>query len=157
VAKHLWLLRHGDAVPHGSTLDADRELTPKGERQARNAGRALARLGLEFEACYSSPRVRARDTARLACEALGVGVHEVDVLGGGFERADAVELLDAHDDGACILVVGHEPDFSQVVHDFTGALVDFKKGGVAAVRISGAQAEQTVLLRPAELEAMAGS
>ena len=157
VAKHLWLLRHGEAVPHGSTSDADRELTPKGERQARNAGRALAKLDLEFDGCYASPRVRARDTARLACEALGVEVHEVDVLSGGFERSDAEELLRAHGDGACILVVGHEPDFSQVVHDFTGGRIDIKKGGVAAVRVSGAVAEQTVLLRPAELEAMASS
>ena len=157
VAKHLWLLRHGEAVPHGSTSDSDRELTPKGERQARTAGRAMAKLNVEFDGCYASPKVRALDTARLACEALGVEVHELEALGGGFERSDAEELLGAYDDGACILVVGHEPDFSQVVHDFTGARVDFKKGGMAAVRVRGAVAEQTVLLRPAELEAMAGS
>ena len=70
---------------------------------------------------------------------------------------DAEELLLGHGDGACVLVVGHEPDFSQLVHDFTGGRVDVKKGGVAAVRISGSQAEQTVLLRPAELQAIAGS
>jgi len=157
VAKHLWLLRHGEAVPHGSTSDADRELTPKGERQARNAGRALAKLDLEFDGCYASPRVRARDTARLACEALGVGALEAAAQHVDLVHLDAEELLRAHGDGACILLVGHEPDFSQVVHDFTGGRIDIKKGGVAAVRVSGAVAEQTVLLRPAELDAMAGS
>ena len=66
MAQQLWLLRHGDAEPHGARQDPDRRLTAKGERQARVAGEAMARLGLEFAAVYTSPRVRARDTARLA-------------------------------------------------------------------------------------------
>ena len=57
-----------------------------------------------------------------------------DALADGFSRVDALALLDAHDGDAKILVVGHEPSFSQVVYDFTGARVDFKKGGVAALR-----------------------
>src|SRR4051812_14452573 len=137
MAKSLWLLRHGEAVPHGSRPDSDRELTPRGEHQARTAGRALARLNLEFDVCYTSPKVRASETARLACEELGVSYEEASPVAAGFDREDAEALLLGHDDGACVLVVGHEPDFSQVVHDFTGARVDFKKGGVAAVRIAG--------------------
>ena len=54
-----------------------------------------------------------------------------------------------------MLVVGHNPSFEQVVHDLTGARVDFKKGGVAGVRIAGARAELLVLLRPRELESLA--
>ena len=157
MAKELWLLRHGEAVPHGSRGDSERELTPRGERQAQLAGLALARVGIEFDACYTSPKVRARDTAVHACKELGVVVEESEALGGGFERSDAVSLLHAHDDGTCVLVVGHEPDFSQLVHDLTGSRVDFKKGGVAAVRIDGAVAELLVLVRPSELEAMAGN
>ena len=53
--QQLWLLRHGEAVPHDSKPDFDRELTPRGERQSVAAGQALARLGLEFGACYTSP------------------------------------------------------------------------------------------------------
>jgi phosphohistidine phosphatase len=155
MAKSLWLLRHGEAVPHGSRPDSDRELTPRGEHQARTAGRALARLNVEFNACYTSPKVRASETARLACEELGVGYEEASPVAGGFDREDAEALLLGHDDGACVLVVGHEPDFSQVVHDFTGARVDFKKGAVAAVRLAGREGELMVLLRPRELEALA--
>src|SRR4051812_39731600 len=152
MAKSLWLLRHGEAVPHGSKPDSDRELTPRGEHQSRTAGRALARLGVEFAACYTSPKVRAVHTARLACEELGVNYEQASSLAASFDRADAEELLVAHEDGACVLVVGHEPDFSQVVHDFTGGRLDFKKGGVAAVKIHGSKAELTVLMRPADLE-----
>ena len=157
VAQQLWLLRHGEAVPHGSRSDSERELTPRGERQARLAGLALARVGIEFDACYTSPKVRARDTAAHACEELGIGFEEAAVLGGGFERDDATELLHAHDDGDVVLLVGHEPDFSQLVYDMTGSRIDFKKGGVAAVRVKGAVAELIALLRPDELEAMAGN
>jgi len=150
------LLRHGEAVPHGSRPDAQRELTPKGERQSRIAGDALSRLNVEFDACYTSPKVRARDTARLACEALGVGPVEDDSIAEAFDVDDADTLLRAHGDDACVLVVGHNPDFEQVVCDLTGARVHFKKGGVAVVRLSGsARGDLVVLLRPVELEAIA--
>src|SRR6266545_2228670 len=98
MAKQLWFLRHGEAVPHGSRADSDRELTPRGERQGRLAGRALARVGLEFAACYASPKIRARDTAAHACEELGCGFEVASVLAAGFDVDDAKELLAHHDD-----------------------------------------------------------
>jgi phosphohistidine phosphatase len=155
MASQLWLLRHGEAVPHESKPDADRELTARGERQAIAAGEGLARLGVEFSACFTSPKVRARDTARLACQALNIEPVEVDVLANGFDRDDALELLMRHGPDARILVVGHDPSFSQVVRDFTGARIDFKKGGIAAVRAERANGELLVLLRPRELESLA--
>ena len=154
MAPQLWLLRHGEAVPHDSKPDADRELTARGERQSIAAGEALARLGVEFAACYTSPKVRARDTARLACQALNIEPVDDESLADGFSRDDALALLHAHDGGR-VLVVGHEPSFSQVVMDFTGGRVDFKKGGVAAVRVDGGTGELLVLLRPRELESLA--
>jgi phosphohistidine phosphatase len=157
MAPQLWLLRHGEAVPHESKPDSERELTPRGERQSVAAGKGLAKLGLEFEACYTSPKVRARDTARLACESLNIEPTEEGMLADGFDCDDALELLMRHEPDARILVVGHDPSFSQVVHDFTGARVDFKKGGVAAVRAERAGGELLVLLRPRELESLAVS
>ena len=155
MAQQLWLLRHGEAVPHDSKPDAERELTARGERQAAAAGAALARLGQEFAAVYTSPKVRAADTAKLAAEPLNVEPETEDVLANGFDRDDALELLARHDADARVLVVGHDPSFTQVVHDLTGARVDFKKGAVAAVRVHGAQGELIVMLRPRELESLA--
>ena len=55
------------------------------------------------------------------------------MLGDGFDRDDALELAAAATTTTQrVLVVGHEPDFSQVVHDLTGGRIDFKKGAVAA-------------------------
>ena len=157
MAPQLWLLRHGEAVPHESKPDADRELTARGERQAVAAGEGLARLGAEFDACYTSPKVRARDTARLACRALNIEPVEIETLGNGFSRDDALELVYAHGDEARVLVVGHDPSFSQVVHDLTGGRIDFKKGGVAAVEVARGSGELLLLLRPRELESLARS
>ena len=89
----LWLLRHGEAVPHESKPDHERQLTPRGERQSVAAGEALARLGLEFAACLTSPLVRARETAVLACRELSVEPEELDVLGKEFDVDAARELL----------------------------------------------------------------
>lgn len=157
VAQQLWLLRHGEAVPHDSKPDPDRELTARGGRQSAAAGAALARLGLEFAACYTSPKVRSAATARLACESLDIEPEEEDVLGDGFDRDDALELLTRHDADARVLIVGHEPSFSQLVHDLTGARIDMKKGGVAGLRVQRGEGELVVLLRPRELESLAVS
>lgn len=156
MAHQLWLLRHGEAVPHDAKPDAERELTPRGERQSIAAGEALAVLGLELAACYTSPKVRARDTARLACQALGVEPTELPALAGGFDSDAALDLFaGVDDDDARILAVGHEPDFSQVVHDLTGARLDFKKGGVVAIRLDRRRGELIAVLRPRELESLA--
>jgi phosphohistidine phosphatase len=155
VAQQLWLLRHGEAVPHDSKPDPERELTARGERQSAAAGAALARLGVEFDAIYTSPKVRAADTAKLAAEALNAEPEEEAVLADGFDRADAIELLDRHGADARVLVVGHDPSFTQVVHDLTGGRIDFKKGAVVAVKVSGSEAELILMLRPRELESLA--
>ena len=145
LAAVIWLLRHGEAE-EGSP-DAERRLTADGEKQARTTGRALAHLGVRLDACVTSPKVRARDTARLACEPLGVEVSEDDRLEAGpFDVGEVTEGL-----GDEVLLVGHDPDFSMAVHNETGAQVRLPKGGIAAID----RGELKVLLRPLELQALA--
>jgi len=152
--QQLWLLRHGEAVPHDSKPDDQRELTARGERQSTAAGAALARLGVEFAACVTSPLVRARQTAELACATLSVEPEERAGLGKGFDAAAARDLLAEHPTGARVLMVGHNPSFEQVVLDLCGAHVDFKKGGLAAVRIESGRGLLLALMRPRELESL---
>jgi phosphohistidine phosphatase len=149
MARQLWLLRHGEAVPHDGDDDA-RPLTDRGREQSRAAGRALAALDVPVHVCLTSPKVRARETAELACAELGIEAVEHAALRSGFDAGDARELLAGERDQR-VLVVGHEPDFSQVVHDLTGARVHLKKGGLAGVRLDGGDGELVVLLRPREL------
>jgi phosphohistidine phosphatase len=156
VSQQLWLLRHGEAEPHDAAPDDDRELTERGRDQSVSAGLALAALGITFQLVFTSPKVRAAQTAELACDHLGLEPMEHEPLRQGFDADEAVTLLHAAGDDRRILVVGHEPDFSQVVHDLTGARIDLKKGGVAAVRLDGGSAELIALLRPRELDRISG-
>jgi phosphohistidine phosphatase len=155
MAQQLWLLRHGEAEPHDAAPDEDRELTDRGREQSRTAGLALAALRIEVHLAFTSPRVRARDTALLVGEALGIEPIEHAALSGGFDGAAALELLAAAGTDQRVLVVGHEPDFSQVVYDLTGGRIDMKKGGIAAVRLDGTRGELIALLRPRELTRIA--
>jgi phosphohistidine phosphatase len=155
MAQQLWLLRHGEAEPHDARPDTERRLTDRGREQSLVAGRALAALKIHVHMAFTSPRVRARDTALLACEALGIEPIEHAALSAGFDVSDAHELLAAAGPEQRVLVVGHEPDFSQVVYDLTGGRVDFKKGGIAAIRLDGTRGELILLLRPRELERIA--
>ena len=142
----IYLLRHGDAEEGGGD-DTARRLTPKGERQARAAGKALAAMGAEIEACLTSPKVRAADTAGLACEALAVEPETANELRGG--PFDSLSLAAGRGD---VLLVGHEPDFSNEVARLTGGRVKLRKGGLAILEGS----ELKALLRPGELAALAG-
>jgi phosphohistidine phosphatase len=154
VARTLWLLRHGDAEPHGIRGDFERRLTERGERQSRAAGCAFARLGVHFEHVFTSPRVRALDTARLACAEFELELEPIvhEPLGGGFDERDAAELLAASAASSALLLVGHEPDLSGLVSALTCARIEMKKGGIAAIR-GGVLVE---LLRPREIELVAG-
>jgi phosphohistidine phosphatase len=144
----LWLLRHADAAPAAEGQpDAERPLTEKGRGQARAAGAALAALGVRLDACLSSPRVRALDTATLVCAQLGVDVHVAPELDGGDFDPERV----AAGFGDEVLLVAHDPDLAEALHALTGARVRFRKGALAAV----ADRELHAFLRPADLRAIA--
>jgi phosphohistidine phosphatase len=156
MANQLWLLRHGEAEPHDARPDAERRLTERGVEQSRVAGRALARFELPVHVAFTSPKVRARDTALAACESLGIEPIEHEPLADGFDRDDALELVLAGDTDQRVLVVGHNPDFEQVLYDLTGARIELRKGAIAGVRIKGSStAELIALLQPRELAALA--
>ena len=142
----IWLLRHGDAEDGGGKPDAERDLTEKGERQSRAAGQALKALGVELDVCITSPKLRARRTAELACEALDTPVEEDDRLAGG--DFDPLELAAGRGE---VMLVGHEPDFSSAVALVTGSRVKMKKGGIAALDDHLLH----VLMRPKDLKAVA--
>jgi phosphohistidine phosphatase len=141
----IYLLRHGEAEDgHGD--DDARRLTAKGERQSRAAGRALSALHTSIDACLTSPKVRALDTARLACEMFEIEPEIAEELRGG--PFDSLGLVAGRGD---FLLVGHEPDFSGEIARLTGANVKLRKGGLAIVD----GGTLVALLRPKDLAAIA--
>lgn len=144
----LWLLRHADAEDAYGRPDAERPLTEKGRAQARSVGLALDALHVSLDACLASPRVRARDTALIACEPLGLDVQIVPELGGRFDPEQVAAGF-----GDDVLLVAHNPDVVQAVYDCTGARVRMKKGALAGI----SDGELHVFLRPRELAAIAAA
>lgn len=141
----LWLLRHAEAVE--GLPDDQRPLTERGVEQAEAAGIALKRLGARVDVCLSSPKIRAVQTAELACAPLEVEITIEPVLAG--EPFDVRALTAGLEH---VLLVGHDPSFSLTLHDLTGAQARMKKGGLAAIH----KGELIALLRPTELIVIAG-
>jgi phosphohistidine phosphatase len=139
----IWLLRHAEAAD--GRPDETRPLTARGLRDAELAGVALKRLGIRLDACLSSPKRRAIETAQLACEPLGLEVTVEPAL--ARSEFDLQQLVAGLGD---TLVVGHDPTISTVVRDLTGARVQMRKGGLAGID----RDELVVLMTPAEIGAI---
>jgi phosphohistidine phosphatase len=132
----LYFFRHGHAEDADGPEfdDFARRLTDKGLERTEAAARALVKLGVKPALLYSSPRVRARQTADILAKGLGVSVSVRDEVGFGFS-ADLITplIVDAGADDE-IMFVGHEPDLSITVGKLVGGgEMVMKKGGMARV------------------------
>jgi phosphohistidine phosphatase len=163
----LYLVRHGIAENRdfpGIISDAARRLTPEGERKMRRNSRALLRLGVELNEIWTSPLVRARQTAEILAEELmsETPVHIVQPLKPDGQFEDLLVLLQEHQQLAGVALVGHEPFLGELAAVLIGAprpvTITFKKGGVANIEID--QFEQPLqgalnwLLTPRQMRLM---
>jgi phosphohistidine phosphatase len=152
-----YFLRHADAEPR-IVSDHERKLTPKGLEQAEKAGKFLARCGLLPEIILTSPVVRALQTAKIVSEKLGeTELSEVDWLACGMTAETCLIELKACQGKASVLLVGHEPDFSETISTMLGlkdpAAIKVRKASLTGVELLDFQAGQGQLhlLVPARL------
>ncbi len=135
----LYFFRHGLAQPNedGSLLDHQRQLTLKGIEQTRIAARMIRGLKIRPSRLYSSPLIRARQTADIIGQRLDIAVEVRKEIGPGFYLPaveDLIRDLGHHDQ---VMFVGHEPDFSQTISALIeGGNVQVKKGGLVRVDIT---------------------
>ncbi len=134
----LYLLRHGKAESRAEWRgdDAARPLTAEGEAALRREAKALRAMDLALDAIVTSPLARARRTAEIVADELGMSARliEDDRLAPGFDVRRLEQLLAAHGPADNLMVVGHEPDFSATVAELIGGGdVVMKKGGLARV------------------------
>lgn len=133
----LYLLRHGKTEAH-NVSDAQRRLTPAGVARIQTAARVMTRLNIRPARIFSSPRVRARQTADIVAEALGCPVAERAALDYGFSAADLPALFTSLPPDSDLLCVGHNPFLPMVVHELCGAHVAMKPGGLARLKLDPA-------------------
>ena len=137
---NLYVLRHGIAVEPGTpgyANDADRPLTPEGERKLRQIARAIEALELSFDLILSSPFLRARQTAEIVAEILEARkkLELSDSLTPGGSMKKLVELLNRlQPSPESVLLVGHEPHLSGLISLLVSGRETFavvmKKGGL---------------------------
>jgi phosphohistidine phosphatase len=94
----LYFFRHGEAEEGTTVNDFNRQLTVNGSARVKTAGRVLAKLGIKPTHLFSSPRVRAKQTAELLSKALNIPVEEREELNFHFDVTNLEGLIDALDD-----------------------------------------------------------
>ena len=134
---NLYFLRHGLAGDREDWTgdDFDRPLTEEGhERMAREAA-TLARLDIELDWIITSPLVRAYQTAESVAKQMNLLDQLVkdERLAPGFGPDKLAPLLLEYASAAALMLVGHEPDFSQTIGHLIGGRVECKKGSLARV------------------------
>ena len=137
---HLFIVRHGAAADRATFegAEASRPLTPKGRRRLIKTSRALARTGERIDRLFTSPLVRAVQTAEILARALRLD--RIDVLDELAPGADPDALLRvlaaATKKGETIALASHEPLTSRLVARLcaTGEF-EFPKGAVVRVDV----------------------
>jgi phosphohistidine phosphatase len=134
----LCFLRHAQAADRETWEQPDeaRPLTEKGRRQAERLGRHLAAAGFAPDAVITSPLVRARETAEIVADLVGAGVRSEARLGEPLDLAILDAILDDAGSPRRPVVVGHDPDFSELVTELVGGSPIFmRKGALARIDV----------------------
>ena len=136
----LYLLRHAHAGdPAAWDGDDDqRPLSDKGEKQADRLGRFLSGVGFRPDAIITSPKLRAAQTAEIVASHLGLPFGMDTRLAGALSVGAVETLLRDAGDPARPVLVGHDPDFSDLLSILTGSsTMTMRKGAMARMDIVG--------------------
>ena len=125
----LFVVRHAEAAP--GEPDELRPLTMAGRAAARALAAQLAAEGIEI--VLSSPLLRARETAGEIGRAAQVPVEVDDRLAPGAAPDGVRGAIDGR--GATVVVVGHQPDCSDVVLAFAGRMEQFEPAAFVEVEL----------------------
>jgi phosphohistidine phosphatase len=141
----LYFLRHGEADwPDWKKSDDERPLTKRGKKQMRDVAKFLDRLKVRPDLIVTSPLPRAAQTAEIAADYLKAKLRKDELLAPGFGPSKLRTVLKRHR-AKVLMLVGHEPDFTQVISELTGASLKLSKGGVALLDVDPESEEGKLL------------
>jgi phosphohistidine phosphatase len=142
----LYFIRHADALAlgeRGITEDAERPLSEKGEEQANAAAKALKKHGVDLDRLYTSPLLRARQTADILAKTWSSGalaVETCDALEPGSKPRKLSRFL-LKQEGERVGLVGHMPHLAEIAAWLIGskkAQIDIAKSGVLCLHCGDA-------------------
>lgn len=122
--KTLLLLRHAKSDWDDSSLrDFDRPLAARGERDAPRIGKALRKRGILPDLIISSPAARAKATIKAVARAAKMNLEiRFDEVVYGASSPELISLIRGlPDKNSCLLLVGHNPGFEDLVGRLSGS------------------------------------
>jgi phosphohistidine phosphatase len=135
----LLFLRHGPAVAKTDwTAEEDaRPLSAEGRLLVRDIACSLPRLKTHPDVIITSPLARAHQTAEIVGNCLDEKDNIVvdKRLAPGFGLKQLEKVLRDYPEDTVLMLVGHDPDFSELVRTLTGGRISIRKGGLAQVEI----------------------
>jgi len=141
----LYFLRHGEADwPDWKKSDDERPLTKRGKREMRDVAKFLDRLKVRPNLIVTSPLPRAAQTAEIAADYLKAKLRKDELLAPGFGPSKLRTVIKRHR-AKVLMLVGHEPDFTQVISELTGASLKLSKGGGALLDVDPESEEGKLL------------
>ena len=150
---NLYILRHAIAEVRSPRWpdDTERPLTSSGEKKMFKVAEGMRHLKLDFDVILSSPYQRARRTAEIVCEVLGEKRQLSEYLKSDSDPKLLIQELNSrYQSRENILLVGHEPDLSQLVSllccGTTDLSLTLKKGGLCKLSVSKLKAQKCASL-----------
>ena len=135
----LYLVRHAIAAERGAEWpdDTKRPLTVRGMARFKDAVRGLHRLDVVIDEIFTSPLMRARQTADLLAAGLASTpvVKTLEALAPDHAPAAVLTALARAARRSRIALVGHEPGLGELAGHLVGTrrAIPFRKGGVARI------------------------
>jgi len=148
----IYLVRHAIAAERGSEWkdDTKRPLTERGVSRFKDEVKGLRRLDVALDEIFTSPLVRARQTAELLAAGLDgkPPVKVLDALAPGHTPAAVMTQLARVAKRRRIALVGHEPDLGELAAHLIGAgrALAFKKGGICRIDLGSLTSKQAASL-----------
>ncbi len=136
------LLRHAIAVPRGTPgfPTDDRPLTDEGIEKMKKAAKGIAQIVQGFDVVFSSPLIRACQTAEIAAAAVGFNgkIRIAEEFLPASSNRDMYARLSEADGADSVLIAGHEPNCSMFATFLLGgdsAVFEFKKGALCRIDV----------------------
>jgi len=147
----LFFLRHGLAGARSEWKgnDAARPLTDEGVKEMKRAAATLDQLDLKLDVIITSPLLRAQQTAEIVAQKLNLNSRLVkdQRLAPGFNDDHLRAVLLDHPGVSALMLIGHEPDFSEGISALIGGgRIVCKKGGLALVELPNANSRHGKLV-----------
>ena len=117
-----YLVRHGEAV--SQAFDGERPLTPRGRRDVERLGQAAAKRGIQPGQIFHSGLLRARQTAEILSESLGLVQGVRESVGLRPDDDPVIAKAELESSTVSLMLVGHLPHISRLASFLVAANAD---------------------------------